>query len=212
MTKSIFHNKKVIALALVSAITVISVLCSHPSHTELLSHVDSLLVKNESQQALNSLLDMDKSEFNKRDQAYYNMLLTQAKYKNHINATSDSCINEAVSYYSKSEDSKKYTSSLVYQGLVNEELGNYDKAVQDLKDAKGCCHNTVLAYILTNQLDKAKAAAHCMDPKVTYLKAVIAARQGNMDEVKTLLDEVAKADKALAERATKDVEFAEYFK
>ena len=129
MTKSIFHNKKVIALALVSAITVISVLCSHPSHTELLSHVDSLLVKNESQQALNSLLDMDKSEFNKRDQAYYNMLLTQAKYKNHINATSDSCINEAVSYYSKSEDSKKYTSSLVYQGLVNEELGNYDKAV-----------------------------------------------------------------------------------
>ena len=33
-----------------------------------------------------------------------------------------------------------------------------------------------------------------------------------MDEVKTLLDEVAKADKALAERATKDVEFAEYYK
>ena len=98
------------------------------------------------------------------------------------------------------------------QGIIDICTGNYDKAVEDLKDAKGCCHNTVLAYILTNQLDKAKAAAHCMDPKVTYLKAVIAARQGNMDEVKTLLDEVAKADKALAERATKDVEFAEYFK
>ena len=87
-----------------------------------------------------------------------------------------------------------------------------DKAVEDLKDAKGCCHNTVLAYILTNQLDKAKAAAHCMDPKVTYLKAIIAARQGKMDEVKTLLDEVAKADKALAERAKNDVEFAEFYK
>lgn len=147
MTKSIFHNKKVIALALVSAITVISVLCSHPSHTELLSHVDSLLVKNESQQALNSLLDMDKSEFNKRDQAYYNMLLTQAKYKNHINATSDSCINEAVSYYSKSEDSKKYTSSLVYQGLVNEELGNYDKAVLCYHKAE----RTALKTDLSNQ-------------------------------------------------------------
>jgi tetratricopeptide (TPR) repeat protein len=98
------------------------------------------------------------------------------------------------------------------QGIIDICTGNYDKAVEDLKDAKGCCHNTVLAYILTNQLDKAKAAAHCMDPKVTYLKAVIAARQGNMDEVKTLLDEVAKKDKALAERATKDVEFAEYFK
>lgn len=129
MTKPIFHNKKWTALALVGAITVMSILCSHPNHTELLSHVDSLLVKNKSQQALNSLMDMDRSEFNKRDQAYYNLLLTQAKYKNHINATSDSGINDAVSYYSKSEDKEKHTSSLIYQGLVNEELGNYDKAV-----------------------------------------------------------------------------------
>ena len=98
------------------------------------------------------------------------------------------------------------------QGVIDILTGNYDKAVENLKDAKGCCNNTVLAYILTNQLDKAKSAAHCMDPQVTYLKAVIAARQGKMDEVKTLLDEVAKKDKALAERATKDVEFAEYYK
>ncbi len=129
MTKPIFHNKKLTALALVGAITVMSILCSHPNHTELLSHVDSLLVKNKSQQALNSLMDMDRSEFNKRDQAYYNLLLTQAKYKNHINATSDSGINDAVSYYTRSEDKEKHTSSLIYQGLVNEELGNYDKAV-----------------------------------------------------------------------------------
>ena len=114
----------------------------------------------------------------------------------------------AANYFKKAGNDVAKTN----QGIIDICTGNYDKAVQDLKDAKGCCHNTVLAYILTNQLDKAKAAAHCMDPKVTYLKAVIAARQGNMDEVKTLLDEVAKADKALAERATKDVEFAEYFK
>ena len=98
------------------------------------------------------------------------------------------------------------------QGIIDICTGNYDKAVQDLKDAKGCCHNTVLAYILTNQLDKAKAAAHCGDPKVTYLKAIIAARQGKADEAKALLAEVEKADKTLAARAAKDVEFAEYFK
>ena len=114
----------------------------------------------------------------------------------------------AANYFKKAGNDVAKTN----QGIIDICTGNYDKAVQDLKDAKGCCHNTVLAYILTNQLDKAKAAAHCMDPRVTYLKAVIAARQGNMDEVKTLLDEVAKKDKALAERATKDVEFAEYFK
>ena len=98
------------------------------------------------------------------------------------------------------------------QGIIDICTGNYDKAVQDLKDAKGCCHNTVLAYILTNQLDKAKAAAHCGDPKVTYLKAIIAARQGKADEAKALLAEVEKADKTLAARAKKDVEFAQIYK
>ena len=98
------------------------------------------------------------------------------------------------------------------QGVIDILTGDYNKAVEDLKDAPGCCNNTVLAYILTNQLDKASAAAKCKDARVNYLRAVIAARQGKMDEVKTYLDQVAKQDKALAERATKDVEFAEYYK
>ena len=98
------------------------------------------------------------------------------------------------------------------QGVIDILSGNYDKAVENLKDAPGCCNNTVLAYLLTNQLDKAKAAAHCKDANVTYLKAVIAARQGNTAEVKANLDELAKQNKALADKAAKDVEFAEYFK
>ena len=98
------------------------------------------------------------------------------------------------------------------QGVIDILSGNYEKAVENLKDAPGCCHNTVLAYLLTNQYDKALKAAHCKDPKVTYLKAVIAARQGNMDEVKANLDIVAQQDKELFARAQKDVEFAEYFK
>ena len=98
------------------------------------------------------------------------------------------------------------------QGVIDILTGNYDKAVENLKEPVGCCNNTVLAYILTNQLDKASAAAKCKDANVNYLRAVIAARQGKMDEVKTYLDTVAKQNKALAERATKDVEFAEYFK
>ena len=47
---------------------------------------------------------------------------------------------------------------------------------------------------------------------MTYLKAIIAARQGDMNSVKTLLDEVAKKSPELAARAAKDVEFAEYYK
>ena len=93
------------------------------------------------------------------------------------------------------------------QGIVDILTGNYDKAAAELADAKGCCNNTVLAYILTNQLDKAAAAVHCNDPRVHYLKAIIAARQGKADEVKAALEK-AYANDALKARAAKDVEFA----
>ena len=94
-------------------------------------------------------------------------------------------------------------------GIIDILNGNYAKAAQELADAPGCCHNTVLAYILTNQLDKAAAAVHCQDPKVKYLQAIIAARQGNVGEMNSNLA-LANANAALAERAKKDIEFAAY--
>ena len=48
-------------------------------------------------------------------------------------------------------------------GVVHILTGKYTQAAQELKDVDGCCHNTVLAYILTNQLDKAMSTAKCGD-------------------------------------------------
>jgi len=92
-------------------------------------------------------------------------------------------------------------------GVVDILSGNYTKAAEELADINGCPHNKVLAYILTNQLDKASAAATCKDAKVQYLKAIIAARQNKASEVK---ENIAKAseNQALAARASKDIEFA----
>ena len=87
--------------------------------------------------------------------------------------------------------------------------GNYAAAAEKLADAQGCCHNKTLAYILTGQLDKAAASAKCASPSVSYLKAIIAARQGNAEEVKANLEDAGKVE-ALAERAAKDIEFAQY--
>ena len=92
-------------------------------------------------------------------------------------------------------------------GIVDILTGNYDKAANELADKKGCPRNKVLAYILTNQLDKAAEAATCQDPKVKYLKAVIAARKGDAAGVKENLELAAK-DAELAARAAKDIEFA----
>ena len=94
-------------------------------------------------------------------------------------------------------------------GIVQLLTGRYDEAVESLKDKKGCCNNTVLAYILTDQLDKAAKSAKCKDPKVSYLKAIIAARQGNADGVKSNL-EAAFKNQDLKHRAACDIEFAGY--
>ena len=91
-------------------------------------------------------------------------------------------------------------------GIVQILTGEYEEATKTLADVDGCCHNTVLAYILNNQLDKAAKTVSCKDQKVTYLKAIIAARQGNAAGVRENLGNITNAD--LLARAKKDVEFA----
>ena len=93
-------------------------------------------------------------------------------------------------------------------GIVQILSGKYEEAAKTLADVKGCCHNTVLAYILTDQLTKAKNAAHCKDQKVTYLKAIIAARQGDAAGVRENMGKIT--DKSLLNRAKNDIEFAGY--
>ena len=93
-------------------------------------------------------------------------------------------------------------------GIVQILSGDYDAAAKTLADVDGCCHNTVLAYILTDQLDKAAKTVSCKDQKVTYLKAVIAARKGDAAGVRENLRAITNA--ALLDRAANDVEFAGY--
>jgi len=93
-------------------------------------------------------------------------------------------------------------------GIVQLLTGEYEEAAKTLADVDGCCHNTVLAYILTDQLDKAAKTVSCKDQKVTYLKAIIAARKGDAAGVRENLGKITNAD--LLARAKKDVEFAGY--
>ena len=112
--------------------------------------------------------------------------------------------DEAAKYFAASgnETSKENAAIL---DILN---GKYADAAAKLANAT-CCENAALAYILTDQLDKAAAAITCSCPKSSYLKAVIAARQGDAEGVKANL-EAASKNADLAERAAKDIEFAQY--
>jgi hypothetical protein len=91
-------------------------------------------------------------------------------------------------------------------GVVNILKGEYQAALNMLKGTQS--FNEALANILTNNLDAASNIlkdAKC--PCKNYLKAIIAARQGKVEDAKAAL-EVAKADEKLAARAENDIEFA----
>ena len=70
------------------------------------------------------------------DRAYHALLLTQARYKAYIPATSDSAINLAVAYYSDGDDYDRWIRSLIYKVCVMSELNQPDSAMFWFKRAE----------------------------------------------------------------------------
>ncbi len=92
------------------------------------------------------------------------------------------------------------------QAVIEILNGNYDKAASILSGKEG--FNAALAQILVGNYSAAETAlGDCECSCSSYLRAIIAARQGNADAVKANLDKV---EGKLADRAEKDVEFAQY--
>ena len=84
--------------------------------------------------------------------------------------------------------------------------GEYKAAAQKLEGKNG--YNAALSQLLIGNTAPA-AALKCESANAAYLRAVAAARQGNVVDVRTNLEDASKCEK-LAERAAKDVEFAQY--
>ena len=71
------------------------------------------------------------------DRAYHDLLLTQARYRVCITATSDSDINRALDYYKRHPNEReKLTRAYIYKGTVMEELGHPDSAMLYYKQAE----------------------------------------------------------------------------
>ena len=98
---------------------------------------DSLMRSNpDSALALLEALPVD-SLTTEGDRAYRGLLISQARYKAYVTATSDSDINRALSYYrAHSGEREKLTRSYIYKGAVMEELGHPDSAMYYYKSAE----------------------------------------------------------------------------
>ena len=111
-------------------------------------------------------------------------------------------IDEASKYFAAAGNATAKENAAVISILK----GDYKAAAAALANAQG--YNAALAQLLVGNYAPA-AASKCDCPQSAYLRAVAAARQGNAEAVKTNLEAAKKCEK-LAERAAKDVEFAQY--
>ena len=71
------------------------------------------------------------------DRAYRDLLLTQARYRCYVTATSDSVINRALAYYCAHQgEREKLTRAYLYKGAIMEDLGHPDSAMLYYKHAE----------------------------------------------------------------------------
>ncbi|MDD6777884.1 MAG: tetratricopeptide repeat protein, partial [Bacteroidales bacterium] len=96
-------------------------------------------------------------------------------------------------------------------GVYYLKLGDYDNAVKAFGESKS--NNAALAQIMKNDYSKAKntlSAVAQPDATTYYLLAVVGARTNNEQMVLSNLAQSVKLDKAMAEKAATDMEFAKF--
>ena len=110
--------------------------------------------------------------------------------------------DEAAKYF-KAAGSETAKENLAVVDVLN---GKYADAAAQLAGKDG--YNAALVALLNGNTAPA-AALKCDCPNAAYLRAVAAARQGKADAVKANIEKASKCEK-LAERAAKDIEFAQF--
>ena len=93
-------------------------------------------------------------------------------------------------------------------GLIELMEGRYDAAAKQLAGTKGV--NGAIASLLAGNIDEAEARVTCKCGHAEYVRAIIAARKGDADGVKTHLANLEAKDKQLYEKSRTDIEFAKY--
>lgn len=99
-----------------------------PALDPSLSHVESIMYDHPDS-AL-SLLEAMAVPADRYQRAVYSLLLVQARDKNYVKHTSDSLINAAYDYFMKQEDPHRRALVLNYEGRVNEDLQEVEKATE----------------------------------------------------------------------------------
>ncbi len=128
----------VVILVMVALLVAVVTGCGAHRYDGRLVAADSLIAQGCSDSALALLEALPTAALTTDgDRAYHGLLISQARYKAYVVATSDSDINRALSYYrAHSREREKLTRAYIYKGAVMEELGHPDSAMYYYKSAE----------------------------------------------------------------------------
>lgn len=131
------HLPMFILMAMLALMAVVTGCGDTPRYDGRLVQADSLM-RDCPDSALTLLEGLDSVSLGTAgDSAYRALLLTQARYRCYVTATSDSVINCALAYYRlHPEEREKFTRAYIYKGAVMEELGQPDSAMLYYKHAE----------------------------------------------------------------------------
>lgn len=90
-------------------------------------------------------------------------------------------------------------------GVVNMLQGKYSKAADVLTDGD---ENKAVACLMAGRVDDAARAIQADDARSDYLRAIVAARRGDVEAAAANLSSATKKDASLAGMGEKDIEFA----
>ncbi|MDE6479401.1 MAG: hypothetical protein K2L45_03950 [Muribaculaceae bacterium] len=103
--------------------------CGCDRHHKQLERIDTLC-ESSPRQAVFALDSIDYGNLSEKERHYYDLLYVKSRDKAYARHSSDSLILDAISYYSKTDDKKRYAQSLFYAGRVYSHLGDLPSAIE----------------------------------------------------------------------------------
>lgn len=97
------------------------------------------MVMSQPEEALDTLMTIDNhsvKSLNRRDQSFYNLLRTEAKYKGYLPVAQDTAIFQVANYYRKKGPDDLLVRALMMQGAVLEERFEPAAALESYKEAE----------------------------------------------------------------------------
>jgi len=111
--------------------------CGGGKTNEMLAYADSLISRNQDDSAMTVLNGITTKDLKADgDIAYYNLLMTQVRYRLYLPPLPDTMmINKSIEYF-LGKDNELLARSYYYKGVTDEERGNVKSAIINLKNAE----------------------------------------------------------------------------